>query len=836
MPDNSFIESLSSTLAEGCRYALLLALSHPVMIMAGACAIFLALMAIGVGLRVKKNRRDAHPHNTLAAPHKDASLKQREHTFPVRLLTLSLALTLAAILWASSNSFYINRMMTQDIHVDLDISRMGNRIAYLDTVTSRALKMLAVTGDSKWEATYKDNKKLSGETITQLEAATVSSNPQDGNRNSKVHQLAEAIDGSTDFFLEALESKTLDLARSGKLEEARALLDGQEYVARKQDYSDDVHTLAEDTNDLLFGTITSLARTVSYTLYLGIIVITILPVAWYFAFQSVRRWRVELEQTRKALLANEKQLQKFIGEIEMSQTEAIKAREIAEIASASKSEFLANMSHELRTPLNSILGMLRLLKDGELTEEESGLVDTALHSSTNLLEIVNDILDLSKIEAQEMRLERIGMDVDYAINSVILTLGHSAKEKHIAVIRYKEGERLPYVLGDPTRFIRVLTNLIGNAIKYTSEGHVDVRSSYAKTDDTHIELRCEITDTGIGIPKDKQQTVFEKFTQADTSTTRKYGGTGLGLAITKQLVELMGGRIGVESEMGQGSTFWFTIPFETTDALNVEKQTRRTKRLTGTIPPAKARILVAEDHPMNQILMTKLLTRFGIGSFEMADNGVEALKKYTEASWDIVLMDCHMPEKNGYDTTSEIRGFERGTERHVPIIAMTANAMIGDREKCLRCGMDEYISKPLNIDELKEVLGQWIAFEDFAETAKSEREADENVPVDLSMLRSFSEGDKAVEQSLMGVFVEQSDKNIDTLAENRTTIGAKAWHETAHMLKGGSASIGANILAGLCNEAQHFKGTESEQAALFEKIDSEYARVKKYLAKIGLLS
>ena len=518
----------------------------------------------------------------------------------------------------------------------------------------------------------------------------------------------------------------------------------------------------------------------------------------------------------------------------LSRTE--RAEQGAVVASRAKSDFLANMSHELRTPLNTILGMLHLLRVAKLGEEEHNLADSAFRSSTNLLEIVNDILDLSKIEAGEMQLERIGMDLDYALDNIIHTLGHIAAEKRVPLVPHKQSERFPYVLGDPTRFVRILNNLIGNAIKFTDEGHIDIYPSFTKLDDKHIEFRCEIKDTGIGIPKEKQAGIFKKFSQADTSTTRRYGGTGLGLAITRQLVDLMGGAIGVESELGAGSTFWFTIPFEVTDALNEEKHIRRKKRLLGVIPPEKARILVAEDHPMNQMLMTKLLKSFGIGFAEIAENGLVVLKRVHEASWDLILMDGHMPGKNGYDTTQEIREIEKGTGAHIPIVAMTANAMVGDREKCLRYGMDEYISKPINVDELKEVMGQWIAFKKPADSAKDALPASNgNMPLDLSMLKSFSEGDVEMEKKLVGAFVDQSDKNLKMLAENRANTGAKAWQETAHMLKGGASGIGANGLASLCNEAQHFEGTSLEQAALFEKINGEYARVKDHLKGIGLL-
>ena len=404
----------------------------------------------------------------------------------------------------------------------------------------------------------------------------------------------------------------------------------------------------------------------------------------------------------------------------------ITAKERAEQANRAKSDFLSNMTHELRTPLNSIIGMTSLLQERSMGSEEKNMLGVVYQASNILYELVNNILDISKIEAGEVALENIGFDLTSVIGRVTNTLRAMAEKKGLDLRIHLPVGDIPFLLGDPLRISQVLTNLISNAIKYTEHGSVELKLIVSAP--SHVRDACmlsfEVMDSGVGIPADQLENIFNKFAQVDISTTRRYGGSGLGLAICRELVERMGGEIGVTSKQGEGSCFWFSLALATTEKLHMDERGNGRKRDAARyamLAPQDARLLVVEDHALNQILIRMLLEKYGFTNFTLVKSGREAVA-YVQAHWenlDMILMDCFMPEMDGYEATRLIRqqettsyGFSRqGFERRVPIVAITANAMHGDEEKCRFYGMDDYIAKPIQEKEFIQVLGQWVNFD-----------------------------------------------------------------------------------------------------------------------------
>ncbi|HWX56821.1 MAG TPA: PAS domain S-box protein [Verrucomicrobiae bacterium] len=384
--------------------------------------------------------------------------------------------------------------------------------------------------------------------------------------------------------------------------------------------------------------------------------------------------------------------------------ELVKARQAAEAANKTKDEFLANMSHEIRTPLNGVIGMLELAGDPGLSSQHAEFIGLAGSAAGSLLSVVNDILDYSKIAAGKLELERTEFDLADTVAQALGIMSLNALKKGLSLTSHLTPDVPRFVLGDPVRLKQVLLNLLGNAIKFTRHGQIALNVQLEKAQQGKAELKFSITDSGIGIPPEKQKMIFEAFSQADASTTRQFGGTGLGLVIASRIVQFMGGNLWVESEIDKGSTFHFTAILDIADGPGLQP--------AGPVPAERVtaasrelKILLAEDNLVNQKLAVWLLKKLG-HQVVVAGNGVEALARLKEQTFDLVFMDVQMPEMDGFTAAAAIRLLEKGTGARMPIVAMTAHAMKGDRERCLDAGMDDYISKPISAQSIQATLAR----------------------------------------------------------------------------------------------------------------------------------
>jgi len=535
----------------------------------------------------------------------------------------------------------------------------------------------------------------------------------------------------------------------------------------------------------------------------------------------------------------------------MLQKSLVEAKEAAEEAARLKSDFLSTMSHEIRTPLNGVMGMADLLFDTRLDAEQVEFVRIIKTSADALRAIIDDILDFSKIEAGRLELESTDFSLRKVVQNSMDILAVKAREAGLTLVSNIDPMLPDHFNGDPVRIRQVLLNFLSNAIKFTKRGEIRVRAEPApcdQSDEPRIGVRLSVRDGGIGISEEAQARLFQAFTQADSSTTRRFGGTGLGLAICRRLVEAMGGQIGVQSVPGKGSTFWISVPLRPGKApptlaptlapvvLAQNAADAPALRRPGTVLAPARPLLLAEDNPINQRVAVLVLKKLGY-AVDVVENGAQAVREAATGRYALVLMDCQMPEMDGFEAAAAIRRAESGTGTHLPIVAMTANAIEGDRERCIAAGMDDYIPKPINADRLRDVLAIWMLAQAAPASAAAlpapappPAAASDQPAVDMARLNELFEGDRDAIVDLLGVF-RGSMQEIQGRIAGEVSAHGDTLADLAHEVRGMAGNLGAQRLHDLATRCE-LAASDADWAkvdALGPALDGEIGRVLAFV-------